>query len=800
MQRIDDQAEEDTTLAREVLSWLTYARRPMSAFELQQALAIKPQDTTFDEDALIHEETFLGLCAGLVVIDPESHIIHFVHYTAQEYFVQCRGTAFPFSPLNIVTTCLTFLLFDEQTKQSMPDLYTYVADNWGHHARESPETAELVGKIVVFVRDERRLLDCVRRMSIPQSTFDVSNLMQGLHLAAKFDLVMTMVALIDTGKFDVNAQDDEGRTPLYYAAGAVNGDVATLLLDRPDVKIDLPSYFHGTPLHNAILSSQNTIVKMLLNRRANYEAKNSYGERPTHLAVKLGQSETLETLLGHGVNVTATTNSGHTPLELALPMDSKLRQKTSTGLWRSPEVTASKQDYQPCLRLLLDALTKEDIDRSYMLFEAVKDGRPDIVQLLLEKGARTSIQNKTFNRRTPLHWAAEKGFEGSLKILLAHGSDPQIQDNRGFTPLHYASSAERETIVKLLLPTMTDVNIRAKNGLTPLQEARLQGHTTIVDLLIQAGAENLQLPDEYEVSRDDIEKRHAGNFKGKLYVRSRPIEAVQDPPIKTLSGQVVTEEEYKRHAERLIVSAGQGDVEGVLLCLSKGVWVSERDHEHNKTALHWAAENGHKDISELLLKWGSTLCCQDQYGESPLHYAAENGHTEIVEIMLSHDAVDQTFDLNLEDDRGRTALRCARDNYHLNVVQVFLDKRPHQIAKDRDSRKDIDIGGGIARSPLLFLQETDKQGKTVMHWAAELGDIALLESLCKLQPSIAAFQPDHRGWTPLRYAERHQNQAVAQVVQRFGRVDLETAEVPTAVSQGGRGEREGGKLSSTSGT
>lgn len=112
LKRINNQGEEDEELARRVLSWLTFCHRPLTITMLQQALAINPGDPSFDEDAIIHEESLLSVCAGLTVIDKETGIIHFVHYTAQEYFLRVRKSAFPSSPLNLTLTCLTFLLFE----------------------------------------------------------------------------------------------------------------------------------------------------------------------------------------------------------------------------------------------------------------------------------------------------------------------------------------------------------------------------------------------------------------------------------------------------------------------------------------------------------------------------------------------------------------------------------------------------------------------------------------------------------------------------------------------------------------
>lgn len=59
-------------------------------------------------------------------------------------------------------------------------------------------------------------------------------------------------------------------------------------------------------------------------------------------------------------------------------------------------------------------------------------------------------------------------------------------------------------------------------------------------------------------------------------------------------------------------------------------------------------------------------------GQSALHCAAQNGHVDVVSVLLSTENVDVT----LTDSCGRTALHCAAQNGHANVVQFLLkDKR-----------------------------------------------------------------------------------------------------------------------------
>jgi ankyrin repeat protein len=49
--------------------------------ELQHALVVEIGESTLDEDNLPQIEDMVLVCAGLVMVDDESHIIRLVHYT-----------------------------------------------------------------------------------------------------------------------------------------------------------------------------------------------------------------------------------------------------------------------------------------------------------------------------------------------------------------------------------------------------------------------------------------------------------------------------------------------------------------------------------------------------------------------------------------------------------------------------------------------------------------------------------------------------------------------------------------------
>jgi plasmid replication initiation protein len=75
MERIERQPKADKELAERVLSWITYARRPLRVEELQHALTVSPEMANMDASALIFDWKLTSVCAGLVVIDEKQRII-----------------------------------------------------------------------------------------------------------------------------------------------------------------------------------------------------------------------------------------------------------------------------------------------------------------------------------------------------------------------------------------------------------------------------------------------------------------------------------------------------------------------------------------------------------------------------------------------------------------------------------------------------------------------------------------------------------------------------------------------------
>ena len=78
MERIARRGENDRKLAERVLSWITYAHRPLSLKELQHALAVSSEMSVLDPEAIVPEQILTSVCTGLVVIDKNSNIVRLV--------------------------------------------------------------------------------------------------------------------------------------------------------------------------------------------------------------------------------------------------------------------------------------------------------------------------------------------------------------------------------------------------------------------------------------------------------------------------------------------------------------------------------------------------------------------------------------------------------------------------------------------------------------------------------------------------------------------------------------------------
>ncbi|KAM5342893.1 hypothetical protein ACJ41O_013859 [Fusarium nematophilum] len=117
---------------------------------------------------------------------------------------------------------------------------------------------------------------------------------------------------------------------------------------------------------------------------------------------------------------------------------------------------------------------------------AAARGHEAVVRLLLDRGAHTEAVDQW--GRTPLSWAAVEGHEAIVRLLLDRGAHTEAADEEGSTPLLRAAEGGHETVVRLLLDRGAHTEEADEEGWTPLSWAAERGHEAIVRLLLDRGA------------------------------------------------------------------------------------------------------------------------------------------------------------------------------------------------------------------------------------------------------------------------------------------------------------------------
>jgi hypothetical protein len=243
MERVENQKPGFRELAKQVLSWITCAKRPLTTTELQHALAVEMGESELDEDNLQETEGMVSACAGLVTVDKESHIIRLVHYTTQEYFERTQMTWFSNAQRDITMACVTYLSFHDFSagfcwtdkefgiRLLQNPLYDYAVQYWGHHARAA--SAEVEKLILGLLESEAKVSAAYRAMLASEMVYgyEVPTQTTGVHLAAYFGLSEVMIALLEN-RHDPDVMDTYGQMPLSWAIENGHEAAAKLLLEK----------------------------------------------------------------------------------------------------------------------------------------------------------------------------------------------------------------------------------------------------------------------------------------------------------------------------------------------------------------------------------------------------------------------------------------------------------------------------------------------------------------------------------------------------------------------------------------
>ncbi|KAH9904348.1 ankyrin repeat-containing domain protein [Xylariomycetidae sp. FL2044] len=638
MERIQGQLPDQAELAMQALAWITCAKRPLTTLEIRHALAVELEEPDFDEENLPDLQDIVSSCHGLVTVDEESDNICLIHYTTQEFFERTQNIWFPDASSYITNVCLTYLSYQvcegelftrqrwfHQRFQTCP-LYRYAGQNWGFHAKLSANQEPVLRFLALQLHIEAAL---AARSYYEYASFDPKLRKGGLHLAAFFDLD-AVVKIIAEGQ-NLDELDEYKRTPLMIATKRGNESTARLLLEL-GADINAMDTNNETALIYAAKEGHEVMVRLLLDWGAEVDliprALENGDWTALAYAAQGGYVNIMRLLIEHGAAIESRAPYSQTSLFAAV-----------------------KRKHESATRLLLENGAQADFeDPSYgrtPLSYAAERGSEGIVRLLLQHEVEVNRRCKSpYIWRTPLSFAAERGHENTARLLLEHGAEADIGDGYGRTPLSYAAQKGWETIARLLLENGAEADTKKGCGRTPLSYAAEEGHETTARLLLENGAE----------------------ADTKQYAGRTPLSYAAQEGHETIArlllenGADVNAPHGYCSSTPLIDAARKGNKATVQVLLKHGARANAKECD-GSTALRRAAYEGDEAIIQLLLEHGAE--------------AAEEGHETCVRLLLEHGA-----EVDAKDCYERTPLSYASEKNRLSTAELLLNYGAEVDSKD----------------------------------------------------------------------------------------------------------------------
>nr|AOR81468.1 no mechanoreceptor potential C [Nilaparvata lugens] len=548
-------------------------------------------------------------------------------------------------------------------------------------------------------------------------------------------------------------------TPLHIAARVKEGDRCALMLLKSGANTNLPMENGQTAIHISAMQGNEHALMLLLEDGGDPLRKSKNGETPLHLACASCKSDIVKKLIDfvrekQGAE-TATTYVNMVNDEGASPLHygARISKKQVTGEMEDKEV----------VRLLLENGAETSLQTKNTLETVFHNcafvGNNDVLVEILARMSSTEIL-KALNRQndngwTPLLIACHQGHADMVNTLLANHARVDVFDIEGRSALHLAAERGYLQVCDALLTHKAFINSKSRVGRTALHLAAMNGYANLCKFLVQ----------DHNATIDVLTLRkqtplHLAAGFGQLEVcqllldMGASIDATDDQGQKPIHQAAqnnfseVAKLFLQQHPSLVMaftkdgntcahIAAMQGSVKVIeeLMKFDRTGVISARNRITEATPLQLAAEGGHADVVKVLVRAGASCADENKAGFTAVHLAAQNGHGQALEVMRSSQS------LRISSKKlGVTALHIAAYFGQADTVRELLAHVPAIVKSDPPSGSSL-VG-----------ELGNESGMTPLHLASYSGN----EDVVRLLLNSAGVQVEasttENGYNPLHLA------------------------------------------------
>lgn len=382
---------EDGQSAKKIFKILLAAHRTLTIEEIQLAFEIDEtsiSQSDIDLENLDQFERRLRNICGLFI---SIHIrkVYFIHQSARELLLKIQGTglnhktssnenvfahSIPIQEANLMLAqrCVAYIkLRDWKEGPSIPS-WTDIALSELDAAPPASLETPFPGYAVTYWMDHVRLAEDEIDEKMANDVlelFDAESSRRFFGMKADQDywpnpmleisrcgMDFVLKYALEKRELDPDIRDEDGHTPLFWAATMGNEAVVERLLGLGNrVNMNAEDSFGRTALLEAVEGGNDAVVEQFLSlgKRVNVDAEDTLGRTALHLAVLGNYKMMVERLLGLGnrINVNATDEFGNTALHLAVHREYDVVVEQFLSLGKGADVNATDRFGRTALQL-----------------------------------------------------------------------------------------------------------------------------------------------------------------------------------------------------------------------------------------------------------------------------------------------------------------------------------------------------------------------------------------------------------------------------------------------------------------